>query len=38
MDYAVIYNKSTVTLGRINQLRLYKKILLPCEVVGFNGN
>lgn len=38
MDYAVLYNKTAVTLGQINQVRLYKKVLLPCEVISFDGH
>lgn len=37
MDYAIMYKKTAVTLGRINQVRLYKKLLLPLELVGVDG-
>ena len=38
MDYAVGYNKTSVTIGRINHIRLFKKMFLPCEALGFNGH
>ena len=38
MDYAIKYNNIAVTLGRINQVRLYKKVLLPCKLVRLNGD
>lgn len=37
IDYAVRYTKSNVVLGRINQVRRFKKILLPLELVGTTG-
>ena len=38
MDYAVRYNNTAVTLGRINHVRLYKRLLLPCKVLGMAGD
>ena len=36
IDFAVMYNKTAVTLGRINQVRSYKKLLLSMELVGID--
>ena len=36
MDYAVEYKSVPVALGRINQVRLYKGVLLPIEIVGLH--
>ena len=38
MDFAVDFADSKITLGRINQVRKYKKVLLPIELVGSCGS
>jgi len=37
MNVAVEYAKDTCILGCINQVRRYKKMLLPMELVGTRG-
>ena len=34
----VKYKQTKVVLGKIDQVRLYKRALLPYEVVGLKGN
>ena len=42
MDYAIKYIKSNElkeeTLAPLNQVWIHKRILIPCELVGFSGN
>ena len=38
MDYAIRYSKSLKIVEAINHVRLYKRMILPCELVGFKGN
>jgi hypothetical protein len=42
MDHAICYVKEKKlpksTIQAINHVRIYKKMILPCELVGFNGN
>jgi len=37
MDVAVEYTKYLQIIGYINQVRRYKKVLLPMELVGTRG-
>ena len=42
MDYAVMYVEEKEmplsTIEAINHVRLFKKMMLPCELIGFHGN
>jgi len=38
MDYAIQYSNDLIIVEAINHVRLYKKMILPCELVGFRGN
>ena len=42
MNYAQIYieekDKITKIIAPVNQVRIYKKMILPCELVGIAGN
>ena len=38
MDYAIQYSKSLKIVEAINHVRLYKRMILLCELVGFKGN
>ena len=42
MDYAAQYVESVglkeEIIVPINQVRIYKRMLLPCELVGFSGD
>ena len=42
MDYAVMYVEENEiplsTIEAINHVQLFKKMMLPCELIGFHGN
>ena len=38
MDYAIQYSSNLKTVEAINHVRLFKKMILPCELIGFRGN
>ena len=37
MDYAIEHSKEIKTIEAINHVKIFKKIMLPCELVGFRG-
>ena len=41
MEYAIQYAKQEQQgkneIAAINQIRVYKQVILPCELVGMNG-
>ena len=38
IDYAIQYSKDLTLIEAINHVRIYKKMILPFELFGFNGN
>jgi len=38
MDFAVEYSNQLNIVEAINHVRIYKKMILPCELLGFLGN
>ena len=37
MDYAMDYSKEIEIIEAINHVRIFKKMIIPCELVGFRG-
>ena len=37
IDYAIEHSKEIKTIEAINDMRMFKKIMLPCVLVGFRG-
>ena len=37
MDYATQYSNQLKMVEAINHMRIFKKMILPCELVGFKG-